>query len=157
VQGPGRSTGSARLIIDLVNDRLPAVVDTRLSLVDIDDCARGHLAAAEAGRPGRRYLLAGVTLPIRQAADLLGRALGRDLKMRVVPGWVASAGAATVEFASRAVGRRPQICRAMARTLRHGHAYDGSRAVRELGLDYTEPAAMIERMVAWYRSEGLIR
>jgi dihydroflavonol-4-reductase len=157
VQGPGRSTGSARLIIDLVNGRLPAVVDTRLSLVDIDDCARGHLLAAGRGRPGRRYLLSGVTLPIRQAAAFLERALGRKLRLRVVPGWVASAGAATVEFASRAVGRRPRICRAMARTLRHGHAYDGSRATRELGLDYIDPEVMLGRMVDWYRKEGLIR
>jgi dihydroflavonol-4-reductase len=157
VQGPGRSTGSARLIIDLINGRLPAVVDTRLSLVDIDDCARGHLLAASVGEPGRRYLLSGVTLPIGQATEMLGRALGREIRLRVVPGWLASAGAGAVELAWKAFRRPPPVCRAMARTLRQGHAYDGSRATRELGLVYTEPGEMIERMVEWYRSEGLVR
>jgi dihydroflavonol-4-reductase len=45
----------------------------------------------------------------------------------------------------------------MVRTLLHGHRYDGSRAVRELGLSYTEPAETIRRTVQWARSEGLLR
>ncbi|HEX5951357.1 MAG TPA: NAD-dependent epimerase/dehydratase family protein, partial [Actinomycetota bacterium] len=36
VQGPGRLGGSARLLLELVNGRLPVVVETALSIVDVE-------------------------------------------------------------------------------------------------------------------------
>jgi dihydroflavonol-4-reductase len=44
----------------------------------------------------------------------------------------------------------------MVRTLLHGHRYDGSRATRELGLQYTDPRETLRRTVEWARAEGLI-
>ena len=52
VQGPGRIEGSARLLIDLVNGKLPVLVDTHLSIVDIDDCTQAHLLAETHGVRG---------------------------------------------------------------------------------------------------------
>jgi dihydroflavonol-4-reductase len=52
--------------------------------------------------------------------------------------------------------RRPPVCREMVRTLLHGHAYDGSRATRELGLAYTPVAEWMERTVRWYVAQGLV-
>jgi dihydroflavonol-4-reductase len=59
VQGPGRATGSTQLLLDYLNGRLKAVVDTTLSLIDIADCTTGHLLAASKGKPGERYVLSG--------------------------------------------------------------------------------------------------
>ena len=42
----------------------------------------------------------------------------------------------------------------MIRTMLHGHAFDGSRAERELGISYTPIETTFERMVAWYRETG---
>ena len=67
VQGPGRTEGSARLLIGLVNARLPVVVETFLSIVDVDDCTKGHLAAETRGRAGERYLLSGASLTTTRA------------------------------------------------------------------------------------------
>jgi dihydroflavonol-4-reductase len=52
VQGPGRTRGTARILIDALNGRLRLVVDSRLSVVDVADCAAGHLLAEERGAPG---------------------------------------------------------------------------------------------------------
>ena len=41
-------------------------------------------------------------------------------------------------------------------TMLHGHAFDGSRAERELGLSYTPAAETFRRMVGWYREQGLL-
>jgi len=54
-------------------------------------------------------------------------------------------------------GRRPPVCREMVRTLLHGHRYDGSRAARELGLQYTDPRDTLRKTVEWARAEGLLR
>ncbi len=157
VQGPGRATGTGRLIIDLINGKLPALVETRLSIVDIDDCARGHLLAERHGAAGRRYVLNGFTLEMREAVDLLGSVVGRSIDVRFVPGWVASAGATAIEAAARMRRTKPSVCREMVRTMLHGHAYDGSRASRELGLEYTPAEVTLRRLVEWAEEEGLVR
>ena len=156
VQGPGRATGTGKLILDLVRGRLPALIDTRISLVGIDDTARGHLLAERHGRPGERYILNSFTMPMRDAVALLKEATGRELSVRWLPGWVASMVAGPTEALARVAGRTPPICREMVRTLRHGHAYDGSRASRELGLEYTDPRTLITELVAWFQSEGML-
>src|SRR5207253_4762196 len=71
VQGPGRVTGSTRLLLDYVNGRLKAIVDSQLSLVDIADCTEGHLLAGERGTPGERYVLSGATLSVRDGLALV--------------------------------------------------------------------------------------
>jgi len=48
------------------------------------------------------------------------------------------------------------LCPEVARTLSHGHAFDGSRAERELGLRYTPPEVWLGETVEWYRSQGLV-
>ena len=45
----------------------------------------------------------------------------------------------------------------MVRTLLHGHAYDGGRAARELGLAYTPVEDTLRRTIEWARAEGLVR
>ncbi len=156
VQGPGRATGTGKIILDLIRGRLPALVDTRVSIVDIDDCARGHLLAAERGTSGSRYLLNSFTLGMREAVDQLERLLGRPVRARFVPTWTASAAARVVESAARLANRQPSVCIEMVRTLRHGHAYDGSLAERELGLTYTTPEALLGRLLAWFEDEGMM-
>src|SRR5437764_8342339 len=76
VQGPGRATGSARLLLDYLNGRLKAVVDSKLSLVDIADCTQRHLLAASRGKPGERYVLSGATLTVREGLALVARIAG---------------------------------------------------------------------------------
>ncbi len=156
VQGPGRATGTGKIILDIINGKLPAVVHTRLSIVDIEDCARGHLLAENRGVAGERYVLNGFTVTMEEAVGLLEGALGRELSVRYAPGWVASAGAAAMEAAGRVQKKKPKVCREMVRTMLHGHRYDGSRATRELGLDYTPATDTVQRLVDWFRSERLI-
>ncbi len=155
VQGPGRATGTGRLILDLINGRLPFLVDTRVSIVDIDDCARGHILAAERGRAGRRYILNSFTIGMDEAVATLETITGKSLPVRYLPGWVAQLAVGPVEAGARLLRRRPRVCREMVRTMRHGHAYDGSRAQRELGLEYTPAATLMTRLVEWFRQEGL--
>lgn len=156
VQGPGRATGTGKLILDLLRGKLPALIDTRISLVDIDDTARGHLLAETHGRTGGRYVLNSFTMSMRDAVQLLERVSGRSVSVRWLPGWVASAAIAPVESVAGLFGKKPPFCREMVRTLRHGHAYDGSLASRELGLEYTAAETMITRLVDWFVDEGLL-
>jgi dihydroflavonol-4-reductase len=156
VQGPGRASGTGRILIAYLNGRLPAFVDTQISIVDIADCVEGHLLGAERGVPGERYVLNGATLSSREALDIVAELSGVRRDVRFLPPRVAAVAAALVEAAFRVRGRQPPVCREMVRTLLHGHRYDGSRAQRELGLRYTPVAETLRRTIEWARREGLV-
>jgi dihydroflavonol-4-reductase len=156
VQGPGRTDGTARLLLDYLNGKLRVLVDSRLSVVDVADCTRGHLLAETGGEPGERYVLSGATLTVREAVALLGPLAGIQRHPHALPAPLALAGATAVEAVSRLRGRDAPVCREMLRTLLHGHAYDGSRATRELGLVYTPLEETLRRAVDWYVDAGLV-
>jgi dihydroflavonol-4-reductase len=157
VQGPGRRGGTGRIMIAYLNGRLPAFVDTHISLVDIADCVQGHLLGAERGVPGRRYVLNGATMSAREALDTVAELSGVRHKVRFLPPTVAAVAGGLVEGAFRMRGRQPPVCREMVRTLLHGHRYDGTRAARELGLRYTPVADTFRRTIEWAVGEGLVQ
>ena len=157
VQGPGRATGTARLLLDYLNGRLKVVVDSTISLIDIADCTEGHVRAEARGKPGERYVLSGATISVRDGIRLLERLTGVERKVRSLPPAFALAAATAVETGARLRRRNPPICRELVRTALHGHAYDGSRAARELGLGYTPVEETLRRTIDWFRAEGLVR
>jgi dihydroflavonol-4-reductase len=157
VQGPGRAGGTARLLLAFLDGRLKLFVDTNVCIVDIRDCADGHILAAERGVPGERYILNGMNLSVADALRLAADVAGVERRPRLVPRPLAKGAAAVVERAFRLVRRRPPVCGEMVRTLIHGHRYDGSRAQRELGLRYTDPRDTVRRTVEWAREAGLLR
>lgn len=155
VQGPGRLSGSARLLLDLVNGRLPVVVETALSIVDVEDCTAGHLLAEADGVAGERYLLNGFTVGVREAVAVLRGLTGRPEHVRFLPRWLVPAAGEVAQAAGVLVRRDLPLCREAVRTLLHGHRYDGSRAERELGLAYTPMETTVRRTLAWYAERGL--
>jgi dihydroflavonol-4-reductase len=157
VQGPGRVRGTGRIMLAFLDGRLKLFVDTHVSLVDIGDCAEGHLLAAERGAPGERYILNGMTLTVTEALQLAADVAGVNRHPRLVPRGLATAAGTAVERAFRLARRHPPVCREMVRTLIHGHRYDGSRAEQELGIRYTEPRETVRRTVEWARRTGLLR
>lgn len=156
VQGPGRVSGTAKLLIGYLNGTLKALIDSRMSVVDVDDCADGHLRAERAGRAGERYILAGTTLTVREAVELMGRVAGITREPRILPPWAAMGMARAVGTIGRVRRRRAPFCHEMMRTLLHGHAYDGTKATRELGLQYTPIADTLRRTLDWYVAQGIV-
>jgi dihydroflavonol-4-reductase len=158
VQGPGRTTGTARLLIAAMNRPPPVVVDATVSLVDVDDCAWGHVLAAERGEDGQRYLLCGVSLRMPELLGMIRRLAGGSSgrALRIPPAIVPFAGGIG-DLAASVLRRNLSLCSELARTLRHGHRYDGSRACRKLGLEYTPIAETLRRTFAWYVEQGLVR
>ena len=156
VQGPGRTSGTARLLIGYLNGKLPAAVDGPLNVIDIADCTRGHLLAEERGVPGERYLLCGASMTLRSGLALLSRLTGLDDPPRFLAPGLALAASACIELVARIRGRPTRFCREMVRTLIEGSAYDGSTAARDLGLVYTPIETTMRRTVSWYIEQGLI-
>lgn len=157
VQGPGRTGGTARWLIRYADGRLRWMVDTRVSLVAVDDCVRAHLQAARLGVPGRRYLVNGATLRIADLIELVGEVTGQRQRVRMLPAWAALTGGTLVGAGFGLAGKRPPVCAEMVRTLLHGHAYDGSAAAQELEFTYTPVREFLATTMAWYWEHGLVR
>src|SRR6201998_2877432 len=76
--GPGdwKPTPTGKIIVDFLNGRMPGYVDTGLNFVPVEDCAQGHLLAAERGRIGERYILGGRNLTLKEVLDMLAAISG---------------------------------------------------------------------------------
>ena len=155
VQGPGRSGGSTFLLRLALNAKRVVAVDTTLSVVDVDDCATGHLLAADHGADGARYLISGASITVGDAIATLAEITGRPINTVILPRWAAVPAYPLVAVAGLFGGERP-ICVEMLRTLLHGHRFDVSRSIADLGMVYTPIGETLSRTVRWLASEGFI-
>src|SRR5579872_6759535 len=64
-----KPTPTGRIFVDFLNRKFPAYVDTGLNLVDVSEVARTHVAALTTGTSGRRYILGGENLTLKQILD----------------------------------------------------------------------------------------
>jgi dihydroflavonol-4-reductase len=154
--GPGdaKPTPTGRIIVDFLNRRMPAYVDTGLNFVSVEDAATGHLLAAERGRVGERYILGGENLTLKQALTILSEVSGRPAPRVRVPHILAlAAGYADAAF-SRLVGREPQIPLEGVRMARHSMFVNTQKARADLGFQPGPIAAAFEQAVRWYESNG---
>jgi dihydroflavonol-4-reductase len=115
-----------------------------------------HLLAGDRGRSGRRYILNGSTMTSGDALQLVSDISGLQTRVPLVPRHVARGAATIVDWFFRMRGKTSPICRARVNTILHGHRYDGSLAMRELGLRYTPVAETFRRTIEWAVAEGLV-
>jgi dihydroflavonol-4-reductase len=156
VQGPGRTHGTARLFIAYLRGRLRWAVHARIPIVSIGDTVEAHVLAEQRGKPGERYLVNGWNPTVEEMVATLAGITGEERRVRYVPGWLFTGIAAVVELGAKVVRKRPPICRELARTMQHGHVFDGSKSERDLGLEYTPPEVWLAETVEWYRKVGVV-
>jgi dihydroflavonol-4-reductase len=157
--GPGdaKPTPTGRMIVDFLNGRMPAYVDTGLNFVPVEDAAAGHLMAAERGRSGERYILGGENLSLKQALTMLAEVSGRPAPRVRVPHALALAAGYADAALSRLMGREPQIPLEGVRMARHSMFVNAERARLELKFAPGSVRAAFERAVRWYQSSGYVR
>jgi dihydroflavonol-4-reductase len=101
--------------------------------------------------------LSGATLSVGEGLGLVARLLGVDRPLHTLPPSLAMAVATGAEALGWIRRGSPRICRELARTLIHGHAYDGTKATRALGLRYTPVEETLRRTVDWWVEQRLVR
>lgn len=152
-----KPTPTGRLIVDFLNRKMPAYVDTGLNLIDVHDVAAGHLAAAEKGRPGERYILGHRDMTLKQILDALASLTGLPAPTVRLPHWIPLAAAAVSTGVARVTGRPPAVSLESVRMSTHRMFFEASKAVRELGLPQTPVEEALARAVEWFRAHGYVR
>jgi dihydroflavonol-4-reductase len=156
--GPGdvKPTPTGRIIVDALAGRVPAYVDTGLNIAHVDDVAEGHLLAYEQGVVGRRYVLGGTDLTLREILTTLAGIAGRRPPRVRLPHGAVLPVAYVAEAWGRLTGREPLTTVDGVRLSRKRMFFSSARAERELGYR-TKPALCAFRdAAAWFRSHGYV-
>src|SRR5271168_598107 len=152
-----KPTPTGRIVVDFLKKKFPAYVDTGLNLVDVTECAHGHVAALEKGKSGERYILGGENLTLKQILDKLAAITGLPSPTVKLPYFVAYlAGAVDETVSGRMLGREP---RATVETVRMGKKKmwaSSDKAKRELGWEIIPPDDALRRAVEWFRANGYV-
>ncbi len=149
-EGDWKPTPTGKIILDFLRGRMPAYIDTGLNLVDVRAVAAGHLAAAERGRVGERYLLAGRNMELREILEVLARITGRPAPRIRIPYAVAYAFAAAESVVARVTGHEPRAPLEGVKLARHKMFVKSNRAEHDLGFKPGNVEDALERAVDWY-------
>ncbi len=152
-----KPTPTGKLVLDFLNRKMPAYLDTGLNLVDVEDVAAGHLLAAEKGKSGERYILGNKNLMLKEILDILSRITGLPAPKFKVPYALAyTAGWFSTAFAEL-TGIQPAIPLDGVKMAREIMFYDGSKAVKELSLPQTPVEKALEKAVRFFKDSGYVR
>jgi len=150
-----KPTPTGRIVLDFLKKKFPAYVDTGLNLVDVTECARGHIAALEKGRAGERYILGGENLTLKQILDKLGAITGLPSPSIRVPYILALATGVVDEIVTgRVLGREPRATIDAVRMGRKKMFVSSAKAERELGWKIKPVDDALHRAAEWFRANG---
>src|SRR5664279_3487865 len=148
-----KPTPTGRIVVDFLKRKFPAYVDTGLNLVDVADCAEGHLLAMEKAVPGERYILGGENLSLKQILDKLAVITGLSSPVVRLPYAVAYAvGVADTLFTGKMLGREPRVTLDSVRMGRKKMFVTSAKAERELGWHPGPVDGALQRAVEWFRA-----
>jgi dihydroflavonol-4-reductase len=148
-----KPTPTGRIVVDFLKKKFPAYVDTGLNLVDVDECAHGHVEAFEKGKSGERYILGGENLTLKQILDKLAAITGLPSPNIKVPYVVALAtGVVDEMFTGRLLGKEPRATIDAVRMGRKKMFVTSAKAESELGWKQVSIDDALRRAVDWFRA-----
>lgn len=155
-EGDFKPTDTGKIILDFLNRRLPAWIDTGLCLTDIRDVAKGHLLAWKKGRSGQRYILGGTNLSLKEIMDTLARMTGLSTPLIRLPHFVALAAGYVDSTLSHFTIKPPHIPLDGVRMARYKMYVTSAKAERELGYRHGPIEPALERAIQWFRENGMV-
>lgn len=152
-----KPTPTGRIVVDFLKRKFPAYVDTGLNLVDVRECAQGHIAALEKGRSGQRYILGGENLTLKQILDKLAAIIGLPSPAVRVPYVLALATGVVDEILTgRILGREPRATIDAVRMGRKKMFVSSVKAERDLGWKGGPVDDALRRAAEWFRVNGYV-
>ncbi len=153
--GDAKPTPTGRIVVDFLNRKFPAYVDTGLNLVDVSEVARMHVVALERGTPGERYILGGENLTLKQILDRMSAITGLPSPKMKVPHSVAMAFAFFDETITGKIrGKEPRATVEAVRMGRKMMFASSAKAERELGFQVQPIYSAMRAAIEWFVAHG---
>lgn len=157
--GPGdiKPTPTGRIVLDAARGRIPAYVDTGLNVVHVEDVAAGHLAAADRGRIGERYILGGENVSLGTLLALIADLVDRKEPRVRLPITPLLPLAFVAETLARMTGKTPAMTRDTLLMARKRMYFSSAKAEAELDYRARPIRQAVADALTWYRHEGMLR
>jgi dihydroflavonol-4-reductase len=154
-----KPTPTGQVILDFLNRKMPAYMDTGLNWVHVQDVAAGQILAAEKGRVGERYILGSAkgNWTMRETLGVLQELTGQPAPKFKVPYVVALAAAYCDEALSEITGKPPKAPLAGVRMAKYKMFFNPAKAIRELGLPQTPLRQAFGEAIEWFRGNGYVK
>jgi dihydroflavonol-4-reductase len=150
-----KPTPTGRIVVDFLNRKFPAYVDTGLNLVDVQSVAAMHVTALERGTSGERYILGGENLTLKQILDRMAAMTGLPSPTMQVPHSVAMTFAFFDEWITgRILGREPRATVEAVRMGKKKMFANSGKAARDLGFQVVPVDAALQAAIDWFRAHG---
>jgi dihydroflavonol-4-reductase len=150
-----KPTPTGRMVLEAAAGKTPAYIDTGLNLVHVDDVATGHVLALERGRIGKKYILGGENLTLKELLTLVAEVAGRrppSIRLPVELVWPV---AIVMETLGR-FGIEPRVTRDHLRMAKKKMFYSSAKAMRELGYVPRPARQAVIDAIAWFRQAGML-
>jgi dihydroflavonol-4-reductase len=153
--GDAKPTPTGRIVVDFLNRKFPAYVDTGLNLVDVAEVARMHVVALERGVVGERYILGGENLSLKQILDRMSAITGLPSPTMKVPHAVALTFAFFDEMITgRLLGKAPRATVEEVRMSRKHMFALSAKAERDLGFRVLPVYTALRAAIEWFVANG---
>jgi dihydroflavonol-4-reductase len=154
-----KPTPTGQIIVDFLNRRMPAYMDTGLNWVHVRDVAAGEILAAEKGKAGERYILGNASgnWTMRETMAVLEELSGVPAPKFRVPYVVALLAAHGNEAVSAISGQPPKAPLAGVRMAKYKMFFNPAKAISELGLPQTPPRQALADAIAWFKQNGCVK
>jgi dihydroflavonol-4-reductase len=149
-----KPTPTGKVILDFLNNKMPAYIDTGLNFVDAVDTAQGHLLAAERGRVGERYILGCENLTMEQLLRRLARLSGKKAPSAKIPYAVAYATGMITTGWANLTGAEPIAPLEGVKMARKKMFASHEKARLELGFEPRPVDGSLQKAITWFRGEG---
>jgi len=135
VYGPGDESWLADAMRYFHRGLLPIVPgpESVVTYAYVDDVAAGHILAAEKGRPGESYILAGPAVPLGEMVDFWAQLLGKRPPSARVPARLVTPLAPVAARLQPALSLPPMFSEDLVRTMGVTYAGRADKARAELG------------------------
>ena len=150
-----KPTPTGRIFVDFLNGKFPAYVDTGLNLVDVREVARTHVDALKVGKPGKRYILGGENLTLKQILDKMSAITGIPSPKTRIPFAIAATYAFFEEcITGRMRGKEPRATLEEVRMGRKKMFASSMHAQQELGFRIVPVYPAMRAAIEWFRTNG---
>jgi dihydroflavonol-4-reductase len=150
-----KPTPTGRIFVDFLNGKFPAYVDTGLNLVDVAEVARTHVSALTVGKPGKRYILGGENLTLKQILDKMSAITGIPSPTVRIPFAVAATYAFFEEWITgRIRGKEPRATLEEVRMGRKKMFASSAHAQQELDFRIVPVYPAMRAAIEWFRANG---
>ena len=150
-----KPTPTGQTIVDFLNRKMPAYVETGMNVVAAEDVALGHWLAAEKGRIGERYILGGENVTMKRLLELLAEITGLPApRIRLPYAPILAMSYLNALFCRLFPRCTPRMTPETIRMSSHHMYFDPTKAVEELGFPQTPARDALAKAVTWYREHG---